>query len=169
MTDIRFLFGDPNKPEPPKPRKRPTVPPKFVPQAHEEPLNPAYMNEALRLARNRQEDVRKTTRERAHAANARNAAAPSTLSETGLYCPPASLDRQGGGGSGGQGKQGGSGGDAAARVEEALGAGALDEALDCVELAKLLPGGDASGIFEVIFPNGDSMGVVVDARPSQVS
>lgn len=36
-------------------------------------------------------------------------------------------------------------------------------------LADSLPGGGESGIFEVLFPDGESMGVVVDSRRTQVS
>lgn len=65
---------------------------------------------------------------------------------------------------GGSGKE-----DPSVHLERMLGIGALDEPLDCLTLAKLLPNGANNGIFEVIFPTGDRLGVVVNGQGSSLS
>lgn len=50
-----------------------------------------------------------------------------------------------------------------------LGATALDDPLDCTALASLLPCGENDGIFDVVLPSGDRLGVVVSGRPSSLS
>ena len=46
---------------------------------------------------------------------------------------------------------------------------ALDDPLDCTALASLLPSGENDGIFDVVLPSGDRLGVVVSGRPSSLS
>jgi hypothetical protein len=46
---------------------------------------------------------------------------------------------------------------------------ALDESLDCAALARVLPPGDNDGIFDVILPSGEQLGVVVSGRASSLS
>lgn len=58
---------------------------------------------------------------------------------------------------------------AAVLLSEMTGAGALDDPLDCAELSNLLPSGGNDGIFDVILPSGDRLGVVVSGRPSSLS
>lgn len=46
---------------------------------------------------------------------------------------------------------------------------ALDQGLDSAELARLLPAGGNDGIFDVILPTGDRLGVVVSGQSSALS
>jgi hypothetical protein len=60
-------------------------------------------------------------------------------------------------------------GSAGATLESLMEASALDESLDTTALARLLPPGDNDGIFDVILPSGDQLGVVVNGRSSSLS
>lgn len=46
---------------------------------------------------------------------------------------------------------------------------ALDQGLDSAELARLLPAGGNDGIFDVVLPTGDRLGVVVSGQSSALS
>ncbi|WP_170304393.1 hypothetical protein, partial [Duganella radicis] len=48
-------------------------------------------------------------------------------------------------------------------------AAAADAGLDCAELAQLLPAGGNDGIFDVVLPNGERMGVVVNGQATALS
>jgi hypothetical protein len=58
---------------------------------------------------------------------------------------------------------------AGATLEPLMEAAALDESLDATALARLLPPGDNNGIFDVILPTGDQLGVVVSGQSSSLS
>ncbi len=60
-------------------------------------------------------------------------------------------------------------GSAGVSVEQLTQAAALDEQLDCTALAHLLPTGENDGIFDVVLPTGDRLGVVVSGRSSSLS
>lgn len=51
----------------------------------------------------------------------------------------------------------------------ALAEAASDDTLDCAALAALLPRGENDGIFDVMLPNGERMGVVVSGKSSSLS
>jgi hypothetical protein len=56
-----------------------------------------------------------------------------------------------------------------AMLESLAETAALDAPLDTAALARLLPPGDNDGIFDVILPTGDHLGVVVSGRSSSLS
>jgi hypothetical protein len=58
---------------------------------------------------------------------------------------------------------------AGAMLDPLMDAAALDESLDTTALARLLPPGDNDGIFDVILPTGEQLGVVVSGRSSSLS
>lgn len=60
-------------------------------------------------------------------------------------------------------------GGAGAPLEETMDVEALDEQLDCAALASVLPTGENDGVFDVVLPSGDRLGVVVSGRPSSLS
>lgn len=66
------------------------------------------------------------------------------------------------------GGDGGDGGGAAGWATRAAD-GAQPDDLSPAALAALLPGAQASGVFEVVLPDGDTLAVVVDAGPQVVS
>jgi len=70
-------------------------------------------------------------------------------------------EQDGGGGEGG--------GSAAAGWATQAAAGAQPDDLSPAALAALLPGAQASGVFEVVLPDGDTLAVVVHAGPQVVS
>lgn len=56
-----------------------------------------------------------------------------------------------------------------ASLGELTEAAAADDPLDCIALEQLLPTGENDGIFDVILPSGEHLGVVVSGKPSSLS
>lgn len=58
---------------------------------------------------------------------------------------------------------------AGASLQEAMQAAALEQGLDCAALARLLPAGGNDGIFDVVLPGGERLGVVVSGQNASLS
>lgn len=174
-----MLAAKPKVAPPPMPRlpQRPAPAPAAMPA----PAPAAAARNPLRQAQ-QQAASRKAAAERERrAAESSDGRAPADagpcLDERAL------AERDGGGqGDGGDGQDGeycGQDGDpmAPGGAPRATGSGAAlqasldaaDAASDAEALAGLLPHDGASGIFEVLLPNGDTLGVAVDATPERVS
>lgn len=80
-----------------------------------------------------------------------------------------------GGSAGGNGGHGGDGGDGRDEGSDSAGVAtdpahtAFADELDCEMLADLLPTDDEGGIFELLLPNGERLGVVADFAPGKAS
>ncbi|MBB3121942.1 hypothetical protein [Pseudoduganella violacea] len=86
---------------------------------------------------------------------------PAAANQDGAAGEPASMERQQGGGN--ESEQDDAGLQAAAATPS-------DSAADEAEaIAALLSNGAGSGIFEVILPNGETLGVAVDSTPAAVT
>lgn len=54
-------------------------------------------------------------------------------------------------------------------AQQEINAAALEQELDCAALARLLPCGLNDGIFDVVLPTGERLGVVVNGQSSSLS
>lgn len=71
-------------------------------------------------------------------------------------------------GDGGGSQQGGGNGEEGSRFPLEATPVPLDDGLTPAEIAALLPGAEASGVFEVLLPDGSALGVAVDASADTV-
>lgn len=145
----------PAAPLPPRPMPTPLRPPLRKMVAMRQPAHDAMTRETRLAAQDRE--------------SADGAGAPRTgsgpLSDVGAG---RHATEQEGGGGGGDG-EGEPGGGAAAGWATGAADGAHPDDLSPAALAALLPGAQASGVFEVVLPDGDTLAVVVDAGPQVVS
>ena len=178
---VSLLPGEPpSAPPPPKPRQlklppRPPTPRDDSSDARPPPRPATSTSQPRRQTQASLANQRTVTRQQAER-DARQASAERAQEQAEQA---AVLPYAGQGGQSGQGGQGGGGGDQQrGRDDEpgsAAGAGrpdalepAVDE-LDCHLLASLLPSGADDGIFEVLLPGGDKLGVAVDVGARSTS
>ncbi|EJL88979.1 hypothetical protein PMI16_02127 [Herbaspirillum sp. CF444] len=144
----------PSEPPAPRPKPRPAAPMAGVAVRTPTPPTPAPtpLRQQARTQNNDERDTRKS--------NQRNeTAGAGTLSASSVWLPPGLFDASGGDGHSGGGH------------EACEQAGAADDSGDCdaEALLGLLPSDGQSGIFEILLPNGERMGVMVDVRESSAS
>lgn len=141
-------------PEPPAPRPRPRPVP-AVPTPVARPPTPPSSTPPPRLQQRNQTEERETRK----TSQRHEASANSALPAGSVWLPPGLFDARGGDGHGGGGHDG------------CTETGAAEEGGDCdaEALLDLLPSDGQSGIFEILLPNGERMGVMVDVRETSAS
>jgi len=153
LDPLNSLWAE-TPPEPPAPRPKPRPVPVVATPGTRSPTPPAS-TAPPRLQQRSQGDERETRK----TSQRSEAAAAGALPASSVWLPPGMFDARGGEGHSGDGRE---------ACDEAR---ATDEGgeFDAEALLGLLPSDGQSGIFEILLPNGERMGVMVDVRESSAS